>query len=112
MSLKQDFYDGSTGFNQWMQDIFDAGESWIINLNTTLSADLKSEAAKGNKTFNLRYIVSFETENLRLEGTHLYTFFAGIQSALANEGIYEYECSPTLDTSDQLETYIILNFTF
>lgn len=112
MTLKTDFYDGADGFNQKMNDVFDAGVSWVVSNMAQISTELKDNAAKGKKSFTIQIATTFETSNLRLEGTHMNTYLAGITQGLGAEDIYSYECTPALNTDDQSTTYIDLVFTF
>lgn len=112
MSLKTDFYDGSTGFNEQMNDVFDQGVAFVAASMTTLQSELQSAASKGLKTFKVTIATSFEPQNLRLKGFHLKSYLAGITAALAEEDVYSYERTPTLNTEDTMETKIDFNFTF
>lgn len=112
MSLKTDFYDGATGFNQKMNDVFDAGVDLITTSMSAISIELKANAAKGNKSFTVQIPTTFETANLRLLGTHLDTYLAGIIYGLSSEDIYSYECTPAIDTTDNSNTFINLTFSF
>lgn len=112
MSLKTDYLDGVNGFTQKMAAVFAAGEQWVIDNRAEILSGLESAASAGKKTFDITVLTSFETVNLRLAGTHMYTYFAGIVKAMADEDIYSYEVVPSLDTSDTLSTSITLSFTF
>ena len=112
MSLKTDFYDGSTGFNTQMNDVFDQGEAFVAASMSTLTTELQANAAKGLKAFKITITTTFEPANLRLKGFHLKSYLAGITSGLAAQDVYSYECIPTLNTEDTMETKIDFNFTF
>jgi endo-1,4-beta-mannosidase len=112
MSLKTDFYDGSTGFNEQMNDVFDQGEAFVTTNLATLTTELQSAAAKGLKTFKVTIVTAFEPQNLRLKGFHMKSYLAGIQSAMSAEDIYPYEVALSLNTEDTMETKIDFNFTF
>jgi hypothetical protein len=112
MSLKTDFFDGSTGFIEQMNDVFDQGVVFVTTNLTALTADLQANAAKGNKSFKLTYSTAFEPANLRLKGLHMKSYLAGIQSGLAVQDIYSYECVASLNTDDTMITSIDLSFTF
>ena len=112
MSLKTDYYDGVNGFNTKMGDVFTAGQAFVTANSASLTSELQTAAAKGLKTFTVNVVTTFEPANLRLEGTHMNTFFAGIEHQLGTEEIYEYEVLLTINTSDTTTTSIDFNFTF
>jgi len=112
MTLKTDYLDGATGLTEKMQAVFDAGVLFVSTDNiAAIKADLLVAASSGKSSFTSIHQTSFETVNLRLEGTHMDTYFAGIIKGFADEGIYSYEVSPSLDTSDTVDTFVILTFT-
>lgn len=112
MSLKTDFFDGVTGFNSQMNDVFDQGELFVTTNLAALTAELQANAARGNRTFKVTIVTSFEPQNLRLRGLHMKCYLAGIQSQLAVQDVYAHECVPSLNTDDTMETKIDFNFTF
>lgn len=112
MSLKTDFFDGSTGFNQQMDDVFDQGVALVTGLLVTITADLRSAASQGKRTFTLTYPTTFEPQNLRLKGFHLKCYLAGIQSAMSDQDIYPHEVALSLNISDTMETKIDFIFSF
>lgn len=112
MSLKTDYLDGATGLTEKMQAVFDAGVLFVSTTNNAaIQADLLAAASAGKSNFTSAHLTSFETVNLRLEGTHMNTYFAGILKGFADEGIWSYEVTPSLDTSDISTTSVILTFT-
>ena len=112
MTLKTDYLDGATGLTQQMAAVFDAGVLFVSTTNyAAIQADLLAAASSGRSTFTSTHTVSFETANLRLEGTHMDTYFAGIVKGFADEGVWSYEVTPSLDTSDTQTTSVILTFT-
>lgn len=94
-----------------MQDVFDAGVGYVVTNNAIISAELKDQAAKGVSDFTLTMDVSFEPENLRLKGTHMETFFDGMQQELASEQLYSYDVAMALNESDTVQLKIDLVFT-
>lgn len=112
MSLKTDYLDGANGFNQKMKDAADAGAQWVIDNQATITTNLQANAAKGLKSFTITLTVTYEPNNLRLEGLHWQSFRAGVLKGLITEDIYDYECSVKLNTSDNIETKIDLVFDF
>lgn len=112
MSLKTDYFDGPNGFNTKMNDVFVAGQGFVTTNSATLTTELQAAAAKGLKTFTVNIVTSFEPANLRLEGTHMNTYFAGIEHQLGTEEIYGYEVSLSLNTSDSTTTSVDFTFTF
>jgi len=112
MTLKTDYLDGATGLTEKMQAVFDAGILFVSTTNNAaIQANLFAAASSGKSSFTSTHQTSFETVNLRLEGTHMNTYFAGIIKGFADEGIYSYEVSPSLDTTDTVDTFVILAFT-
>jgi len=112
MSLKTDYLDGANGFTQKMAAVFAAGEQWVVDNRAAIVSGLSTAASAGKKSFTITILTSFETVNLRLQGTHMSTYFDGIIRAMADEEIYSYEVTPSLDTSDITTTSVILSFTF
>jgi len=110
MSLKTDYFDGASGFNQQMSDVFDQGEAFVTTNLSALTAELQTNAAKGLQAFKVSIQTTFEPQNLRLKGYHLKTYLAGIQSGLAAEEIYPHECILALNTEDTMETKIDFQF--
>ena len=111
MTLKTDYLDGATGLTQKMAAVFAAGEAFVTTNNAAILANLLAAASSGKTNFTSTHQTSFETVNLRLEGTHMNTYFAGIIKGFADEGFYSYEVAPSLDTSDTVDTFVILTFT-
>lgn len=112
MTLKTDYLDGATGLTEKMAAVFAAGVLFVSTTNiVAIRADLLAAASSGKSSFTSTHPTSFETVNLRLEGTHMETYFAGILKGFADEGIYSYEVSPSLDASDTVDTFVILTFT-
>jgi hypothetical protein len=120
MSLKTDFYDGVTGITQKTQAAFDAGEALVGTIPgegqyTAIQSGLQSNAALGNTKFTVTVTVTYNPAALRgNKGDNLIlkAFLAGVSSGLGASGIFNYECTPTLNTTDTVNTYIDLNFTF
>ena len=112
MSLKTDYLDGANGFTQQMADVFAQGQALVTANLVSLQASLQEAASKGQKSFTVNLITTFEPANLRLEGLHLQTYLSGIRSQLLTEEIYEYEVALALNTSDLTTTSIDFNFTF
>lgn len=95
-----------------MNDVFDNGVLFVSDNLSAISTALKTNAASGKTTFTVTIASAFEPTNLKLKGRHAASYFAGIQKGLADEDIYDYECSPTLNESDQVTLQIDLNFTW
>ena len=111
MSLKTDFWDGATGFHTQMDEVFDAGTAFVVTNLATISLALTDNAAKGVTDFTLTLPSDFEPNNLRLKGTHMDTYFAGITKGFSDEDIYSYEVVPVLNEADTVNLQIDLNFT-
>ena len=116
MSLKTDYFEGSTGLQAKCNDAFGAGVTFVTTTNlAAISAALISAAASGNTKFTTTLMTTYVPSILRgNKGNNLIlkAYLAGIQSGLANQEIYTYECTPSLNVSDSVDTKIDLNFTF
>ena len=112
MSLKTDYFDGANGFNTKMNDAFVAGQGFVTASLASLTSELQANAAKGLKQFTVNIITTFEPANLRLNGIHQESYFAGITHQLGTEEIYDYEIDLVLNTSDITTTSIDFNFKF
>lgn len=112
MSLKTDYFDGLTGFNQQMAACFDAGVAFVGLQAAALTTELQAAAAAGKKTFTVTIATADSPEYLRLNGLFAQTYLAGITSGLASEDIYSYECAPTLNLTDSVTVKIDFKFTF
>lgn len=110
-TLKYEYLEGPTGLTDKMAAVFAAGEKFVLVDNrAAILADLQAAASAGKTSFTSTHLTYFETVNLRLMGRHMETYFAGIVKAFADENIYSYEVTPSLDTSDTSETSVILTF--
>lgn len=115
MSLKTDYFDGATGLQSKLNDAFDAGAAFVVTNTSALSAALIASAAQGQTKFTVSITTSFNPSYLRAnKGDNLLrkAYFAGIESGLAAQDIYEYECSLALNTSDTVDTKVDFNFNF
>jgi hypothetical protein len=112
MSLKQDYFDGVTGFTEKMAASFAAGSAFVSANSTALTAALQEAAAAGKKTFTVSIVTSDNPAYLRLNGLYAKTYLAGVVQALGAEDIYSYECSPTLNLADAVSVKVDFNFTF
>jgi hypothetical protein len=115
MSLKDDYYAGSTGLLEKLNDAFAAGVTFVITNNSALSSELISAAEQGKTKFSVSLTTNFNPSYLRgNNGNNLLrkAYFAGIQKGLADSEIYDYECQLTLDVSDSLSTKVRFNFDF
>ena len=115
MSLKTDYYDGSTGLILQMDAAFAAGAAFVATNLTQLSNSLKASAAAGITVFTVTITTSDNPAYLRgNNGNNLYnlSYQAGIVDALAGQGVYSYEVSVALNTKDNINTAIDFNFDF
>lgn len=116
MSLKTDYFDGATGINSKCNDAFDAGVTFVTVTNlSTISAALIDAAAAGKTSFTTTIVTSYQPAILRGNNGNnliLKAYLAGIQQGLANQDIYNYECTPKLNVADSVDTKIDLNFNF
>jgi hypothetical protein len=112
MSLKTDYLAGSTSITTKMDEAFVAGVTFIQTNRASLSSALAANAAAGKKVFEHRILVTLNVEYLRDTGLYRQCFFAGIKQELAEEDIFDFEVSLSLDTSQATSTKVIFNFTF
>lgn len=116
MSLKTDFYDGATGLHEKCNDAFDAGVTFVTVTNiAAISAALISAAAAGNTKFTVSLQTTYNPSILRgNKGNNLIlkSYLAGISKGLSDQEVYNYECVPTLNVVDTIDTKIDLAFNF
>ena len=116
MSLKTDFFDGATGLHTKCNEAFTAGVTFVTVTNlSVISTALVNAAAAGETTFTVTVTTTYQTSILRgNKGNNLIlkSYLAGIQKGLADQQIYSYECTPSLNITDAIETKINLNFNF
>ena len=80
---------------------------------STLLQGLQAAAAAGKSVFSVVVPTTDNTTYLRLRGTYMKAYFAGIYYALDKEGIFNtYEVALGLDTTDNTTTNVVFNFTF
>lgn len=116
MSLKTDYFDGATGLQAKCNDAFDFGVDFVLSDNlAAISTALTDNAALGNTKFTVTLLTTFQPSTLRgNKGNNLIlkAYLAGIEFGLADQEIYNYECSASLNISSTVDTSIDLNFTF
>lgn len=82
---------------------------------TTLQSEMRNAAAQGKTKFTVSLTSNFQSGYIRANnGDNLLrkAYFAGIQQALADAAIYNYECELKLNVSDSSSLKIDLNFNF
>jgi hypothetical protein len=77
-----------------------------VNYNNNVGYNQAQNYTYANTGFN-PYTAASNYQNLILK-----SYLAGIQDGLAQQNIYNFECFPQLDVSDNVNTSIDLNFTF
>jgi len=120
MSLKDSYYEGSTGLLQKQQDAFDAGKALVGSepgdgQYDAIAEGLEENAALGNTKFTVSVITTYLPASLRNnkgDNLILKSYLAGVSAGLAASSIFNFECTPTLNTSDTVTTKIDLNFNF
>lgn len=120
MSLRDAYYEGATGLAQKLQDAHDAGVALVGTSTGQGSYDdivdgLEENAALGLQTFTVEITTAYNPVALRgNDGDNLIlkAYLSGISEALSAQLIYDFECTPTLNTEDNAVTKIDLNFTF
>jgi hypothetical protein len=112
MTLRADYFDNSTGIQTAIANAVAAGSTFVTTNLATLSSGLQTAAAQGKTTFTVTIATSYQTTTLRLNTVILEAYLAGITQGLADQLIYDFECTPTLNTSDNMTTSINFNFDF
>jgi hypothetical protein len=112
MSLRTDYFDGSTGVQTAIATAVTAGSTFVTTNLATLSSGLQAAAAQGKTTFIINVTTTYQTSVLRMNTVILDAYLAGISQGLAGQNIYEFECTPTLNTSDNMTTSIDFTFNF
>ena len=113
MSLKNDYALAAA-----LTTAYDAGVAYIGTeaapgtVYSDISAGLAAAAAMGKEDFTVTTTVAHAPSTLRLLGKYWDAFETGVLAALAAEGIYGYEISLALNTTDATDTQIDFKFTF
>lgn len=117
MSLREDYSGVCTGgFHDDMAVVFQAGVDFVGTATTPgvaypqLQTALNNSSTAGVRVFTVTIDTTFEPDNLRLNGIHQQTYFAGIIDALSHEGIYGMYVNLKLNVSDTLVTSVDFNF--
>jgi hypothetical protein len=120
MSLRAQYFDSSTGLTAKLQAAHDAGVVLVgtgtgVGQWDAITAGLQLNAAAGLKTFTITIPTTYLPAALRgNKGNNLIVkaYFSGIVEQLSDQLIYNFECTPVLNTSDTVDTKVDLNFTF
>lgn len=112
MSFRQDYYDNATGLNAQLIDAFTNGQTLVTTNATTISSALQTAASQGKTTFTVNLVTIFKPTALRLQGLLLEAYLAGVSQQLGTNNIFNFECIPSLNTSDSVTLSVDLNFTF
>lgn len=113
MSLKTDYFDGATGLNTKVNASFDLGVAWVVSNNTTISTNLKAQAALGMTDFSMSIATSDNLSNMmtnNCDNKIAYGYLAGVSKGLADQDIYDFEVVPSLSGTTS-SAYVQLNFT-
>lgn len=90
-----------------------AGLTAVSTTNlVAIAAALTTAADRGQKSFTVNFIATYQPADLRLLGPLWEAYKTGIMQALAVEDIMANEAVISLNTSDQLSTSINLKFQF
>ena len=111
-TLRQDYFDSSSGIQQTLANANTAGVTFITTNYSVLSSALQTNASQGNTVFTVNIATTYNPTALRLEGLLLEAYIAGLVQGLAAQNIYSFECTPILNTSDTSITSIDFNFSF
>ena len=120
MSLRDQYFEGATGLTQKLDAAHDAGVALVgtgtgVGQWDTITTGLQTNAAAGLKKFTVSIATTYLPSALRgNKGDNLIlkAYLSGIVEQLSNQGIYDFECTPTLNTTDTVDTKIDLNFSF
>jgi hypothetical protein len=113
MTLRSDYYDNpTTGLQAQLADAFTNGGAFVVANQATLSSALTTAASQGKTSFTVTIATTFKPTALRLKGLLLDAYLDGIMAALYDQGLYSFECAPSLNTSDVTITSIDFVFTF
>jgi hypothetical protein len=112
MTLKTDYFDGASGLQTKLNDAFDAGMSFVVDNEETLTEELQLASAAGKTSFTISITTTYQTTYLRLAGLLSKAYLAGITAQLASEDIYSFECVPKLNTATTDVVKIDFVFTF
>lgn len=117
MTLRYAYYDDSSGdltpigLQGQLADAFTNGYNFVIS-GSALSTALTTAASQGKTSFTVTIATTFKTAALRLKGLLLDAYLDGIMAALYDQGLYSFECVPSLNISDVTTTSIDFVFTF
>jgi hypothetical protein len=116
MSLKTDYFDGLTGLHQKEIDAFNAGADFVnVDNLSDISAELVSAANAGKVKFTVTLSTTYSPSVLRgNKGDNLIlkSYLAGIKKGLSDQGVFDFECTPSLNVADSVDTKIDLAFNF
>jgi hypothetical protein len=120
MSLRDQYFAGVTGLTQKLKDAHDAGVVLVgtgtgVGQWDAITTGLQANASSGLKKFTVTIATTYLPAALRgNKGDNLIlkAYLSGITEQLSNQLIYDFECTPTLNTTDSVNTSIDLNFTF
>lgn len=120
MSLRDQYFEGVTGLTRKLKDAHDAGVE-LVGSQTgegqwdAITTGLQAAAAAGLKKFTVTVPTTYLPAALRgNKGDNLIlkAYLSGITEQLSNQLIYDFECTPALNTNDTVDTKIDLNFNF
>jgi hypothetical protein len=78
-----------------------------------LVSELQARASSGESRFSISIVTSDNPAYLRLNGTYLQAYLAGVYYALSSEGIFStYEVKLSLDLTDSANVKIKFEFVF
>lgn len=110
MSLRTDF---TSAVDTKLAEARTSGNTFVKVTNlANISAEITAAAAKGLKEFTVNLVVTYQPQDLRLNGCLLAAFVSGMEEGLYSEDIMSNEVSIVLNVDDTIETSFDLNFTF
>lgn len=110
MSLRTDF---TGALDTKLAEARANGRNWVLVDNfADITTQMAAAAAKGQKQFTLTFGVTYQTDDLRLEGCLWDAYKSGIMEGLFSEDVMDNEVNVVLNTLDTVSLRINLEFTF
>lgn len=89
------------------------GRDFILVTNLAfVTTEMTNAANQGKKTFTINLTLSYQPDDLRLNGPLWDAYKSGIEEAMFSEDVMGADVTVELNTSDTLTTSVDLNFTF
>ena len=90
-----------------------AGRTWVVTDNiTSLQTEMAAAANQGSKSFKIELPVNYQTQDLRVLGPLWGAFKTGVVEGFADQDIMMDESEISLNTDDNVNTFITIDFNF